>query len=66
MLVLSRKIGQRIVIGEDIVLTILDIRGGQVRLGIDAPRSQPIYREELMREAPHENTIPKLPIGGPR
>ncbi len=50
MLVLSRKVGERIVIGDGIVLTVLGVRGGQVRLGIDAPRTTPICREELLRE----------------
>jgi len=47
MLVLSRKIGRRILIGKDIVVTVLDIRGNQVRLGIDAPRDVVVLREEL-------------------
>jgi len=48
MLVLSRKIGERLVIGDDIVLTVLSVRRGQIRLGIDAPRSTAIHREELL------------------
>jgi len=47
MLVLSRKIGQSIVIDEDIVLTVLDAGGGRVSLGIQAPRHKAIYRKEL-------------------
>jgi len=50
MLVLSRKLGEAIVIGDGIVLTVLSVRGGQVRLGIDAPRTTPVWREELLRE----------------
>ena len=50
MLVLSRKVGERIVLPQsDIVLTVLDIRGGQVRLGISAPPDVAVYREELWR-----------------
>jgi carbon storage regulator len=49
MLVLSRKIGERIYIGNDIVLTVLDVRGRQVRLGLDAPETILIRREELCR-----------------
>ena len=48
MLVLSRKIGERIVIGENIVITVVDIDRGKIRLGIEAPRDVPIYREELL------------------
>ena len=47
MLVLSRKDGERIRIGETIVLTVIRIRGGHVRIGIDAPRSTHVTREEL-------------------
>jgi len=50
MLVLSRKVGECIVIGDGIVLTVLGVRGGQVRLGIDAPRTTPVWRGELVRE----------------
>ena len=46
MLVLTRKAGQVLHIGEDIALTIIDIAGGSVRIGIDAPRYVQIVREE--------------------
>ena len=48
MLVLNRKIGERIVIGDDIVVTIVKIQGKQVRLGIEAPTSVSIRRTELL------------------
>jgi carbon storage regulator len=48
MLVLSRKVGAKIVIDERITLTVVRIEGGQVRLGIEAPREVPIQREELV------------------
>lgn len=47
MLVLSRKIGERILIGEDIAITVVRITGGGVRLGIEAPNELPVIREEL-------------------
>ena len=47
MLVLTRKAGQIITIGEDIRIKIVDIGNGMVKLGIEAPREMPIYREEL-------------------
>ncbi len=47
MLVLTRKPGQRIHIGGDIVLTIVRLKGGQVRLGIEAPKEVPVYRAEI-------------------
>ncbi|KKL28675.1 hypothetical protein LCGC14_2372790 [marine sediment metagenome] len=47
MLVLSRKKDEAIIIGDDIKITIVDVRGDKVRLGIDAPRSIPVHREEI-------------------
>ena len=47
MLVLTRKLNQRIFVGDDIVITIIDIERGKIRLGIEAPKEVPIYREEL-------------------
>lgn len=47
MLVLTRKVGEKILIGDNIVITVVDIRGSQVRLGIDAPRETYVIREEL-------------------
>ncbi|HYE78408.1 MAG TPA: carbon storage regulator [bacterium] len=56
MLVLSRKLNERIVINGNIVVTLVDIDQNKIRLGIDAPKDVPIFREELVvgvREAPH-------------
>ena len=47
MLVLSRKADESMFIGDDIKITVLDIRGGQVRLGITAPESIKVHREEV-------------------
>lgn len=55
MLVLSRKIGQRITIGEEVSVTVLGLSAGQVRLGIDAPPEVPVLREELYRALRAEN-----------
>jgi carbon storage regulator len=48
MLVLSRKIGERIVIGDGIVVTVLQVDGRKVRIGIDAPSDVPVFRRELI------------------
>jgi carbon storage regulator len=48
VLVLARKLGEKIFIGEDIVLTVVDIDRGRVRLGIEAPRDVAIFRQELL------------------
>ena len=47
MLVLSRKQSERVVIGRDIVITVLETRDGRVRLGFEAPQGTPIHREEV-------------------
>ena len=52
MLVLSRKLGEKIVIGENIVLTIVAIKGNQIRVGVEAPRSVSVWRGELLFEQP--------------
>jgi carbon storage regulator len=47
MLILSRRVGERVVIGEEISITILRVRGNQVRLGVDAPKNIAVQREEI-------------------
>ena len=47
MLVLSRKRNEKIVIGEEITVTVLEVRGDQVQIGIDAPRAIPVHRHEV-------------------
>ncbi|HVL99731.1 MAG TPA: carbon storage regulator CsrA [Egibacteraceae bacterium] len=56
MLVLTRRAGESVVIGNDIVVTVLEVRGDQVRIGIDAPRSVTVHREEVFRTIERENT----------
>ena len=55
MLVLTRKPGESIVIGQDIVITVIEIKGGQVRIGIDAPREVQVHREEVFEQVRQEN-----------
>lgn len=55
MLVLSRKKNESIMIGDDIELTIIEIQGDQVRLGIKAPKNISIHRKELFLEIQEEN-----------
>jgi carbon storage regulator len=50
MLVLSRRPGESVVLGEDITITVLEVRGDVVRVGIDAPRSVRVHRAELLAE----------------
>lgn len=55
MLALARKINQSIMIGNDIEITLLEIKGDQVKLGITAPKSVPIYRKEIYAQIQEEN-----------
>ncbi len=55
MLVLSRRPGESITIGDDIVVTVISVSGGQVRLGISAPRNVQILREEVYTVMQEEN-----------
>ncbi len=64
MLVLSRKQGQSIVIGNDIFVTVKEIRGRNVRLSIQTPDNIPVYREEIHREIVEENRRAALAAAG--
>jgi carbon storage regulator len=55
MLVLSRHRDESIMIGDDVVVTIVDIRGDKVRLGIDAPQDIPVHRQEVYEAIKREN-----------
>lgn len=55
MLVLSRRANQSIMIGSDIVVRVLDIRGDQVRIGVEAPRHVAVHREEVAAEIRQSN-----------
>lgn len=57
MLILTRKVGESIAIGDDIQIHVVDIRGGQVKLGILAPKDVEIYREEIYLKIQEENRL---------
>lgn len=61
MLVLTRKPGERVLIGDDIVITILDSRGDGIRIGIDAPRGVTIQRDEIVRAVSEANVAASQP-----
>jgi carbon storage regulator len=58
MLTLTRKVGQKIRIGDHIEIVVREIRGRQVRLGISAPQGLPVYREELYQQIAQEGGAP--------
>ena len=55
MLVLTRKPGEGIIIGDDIKITIVELKGGGVRIGIDAPRELKVHRQEVFDQIKKEN-----------
>jgi carbon storage regulator len=74
MLILSRKINEKIMIGDDISISIIEIRGDQVRIGVDAPKSVKVFRQEVFAAIKAENkaaaesaaNIPELDFGANR
>ena len=74
MLILSRKINEKIMIGDDISISIIEIRGDQVRIGVDAPKSVKVFRQEVFDAIKAENkaavqsvvVLPVLDIEGKR
>jgi carbon storage regulator len=72
MLILSRKINEKVVIGENITVSIIEIRGDQVRIGIDAPKKVKVFRQEVFDAIEAENraasksasVIPQVDFGG--
>ena len=65
MLVLTRRTQQSIMIGEDVVITILDVRGDQVRIGVSAPRHVQVHREEVFRDLQEANRSAAVPSAEP-
>jgi carbon storage regulator len=63
MLVLSRKLGEKIIINDNITITVVDIDRGKIRLGIEAPRDVPIFREELLPNHP-KTVVPTAVVAG--
>jgi len=57
MLILTRKTGETITIGDQIQIQVLSVKGGQVRIGIDAPREIVVNREEVLDRLPVDNAI---------
>ena len=57
MLVLSRKPGESLIIGSDIVLTIVEVRGDKIKLGIEAPREIPVHRLEVAEAIAREQQL---------
>ena len=55
MLILTRRVGENVIIGDDIVISVIEVRGDAVRIGIQAPRSVSVHREEVYLELQKAN-----------
>lgn len=55
MLILSRKTNEKIIIGNDIIVSIIEVRGDQVKIGVEAPRTVKVYRQEIYQAIQSEN-----------
>ncbi len=54
MLILTRRVGETLMIGDDVTITVLGVKGNQVRIGINAPKDVPVHREEIYERIKNE------------
>ncbi|MDW8479793.1 MAG: carbon storage regulator CsrA [Xanthomonadales bacterium] len=69
MLILTRRVGETLMIGDEVTVTVLGVKGNQVRIGINAPREVAVHREEIYRrikaeaQAAQRSEVPVAPAG---
>lgn len=60
MLILTRRVGESLIIGDDVVVNVLGVKGNQVRIGVDAPKDVTVHREEIYDRIQAEKDQPNL------
>jgi carbon storage regulator len=60
MLILTRRVGETVVIGNDVTVTVLGVKGNQIRLGVNAPREVAVHREEIYERIKGEKPDPEI------
>jgi carbon storage regulator len=63
MLILTRRVGETVMIGDDVTITVLGVKGNQVRVGINAPKSVAVHREEIYERIKREQALSAPPAG---
>jgi len=63
MLILTRRIGETVMVGDEVTVTVLGVKGNQVRLGISAPKTVPVHREEIYIRIKREEAIASATAG---
>lgn len=57
MLILTRRIGETLMVGDEVTVTVLGVKGGQIRIGIDAPKEVEVHREEIYKKIQAEKNL---------